>query len=237
MVASQTEPGRLHELELRLRLLRERIATAAAAAGRQPDDITLIAVTKTWPATDIRALHALGQRDIGENRAQELADKLEQLDGIADPTLRWHFIGQLQRNKAGFVGRHCCAVHTVDRGSLVGPLDRAAREADRELEIFLQLRLSDDPTRGGTTEDQIDRLAEQVAASENLRLAGVMAIPRLGAAPRPAFAQLRAVSERLRARYPSALGISAGMSADLEDAVIEGATHLRVGTGLMGSRA
>lgn len=235
MTASQPGARRV-ELEQRLLDLQQRIARAAAEAGRQPSEITLIAITKTWPASDIAALAALGVTDIGENRAQELESKLEQLERTL-PDLRWHFVGQLQRNKAGLVARHCAAVHTVDRAVLVAALSRAAQQAGRQLEIFVQLSLDGDPARGGVIEEGVGPLADEVAASADLRLAGLMAMPPLGAAARPAFARLREASERLRCTHPGAVALSAGMSADLEDAVIEGATHLRVGTGLMGSRA
>lgn len=225
------------ELSRRRTALLQRVASAAAAAGRRPEDLTIITVTKTFPASDIALLHELGVLDVGENRAQELASKLAALQELPPPSLRWHFIGQLQGNKAALVARECFALHTLDRGALVGPLDRAALRAGRRLEVFLQLSLDGDPRRGGIAEDEIASLADAVAACSGLRLAGLMAVPPLGAAPRPAFARLRAASDRLRVSHPDAVALSAGMSADLEDAVIEGATHLRVGTDLMGSRA
>ncbi len=185
-------------------------------------------------------LHELGVLEVAENRAQELASKIGELAvllaGSADP-LRWHFIGQLQGNKAALVGRECAALHTLDRVALVAPLDRAASRAGRLLDVFIQLSLDGDPRRGGIAEDRLLPLADAVAQCSALRLRGLMAVPPLGAAPRPAFARLRAVSARLQATHPDARALSAGMSADLEDAVMEGATHLRVGTDLMGSRA
>jgi pyridoxal phosphate enzyme (YggS family) len=215
------------------------VAAAAAAAGRQPQELTVISVTKTFPASDVALLHQLGVLDIGENRAQELASKIAALSGLlpAEPVIRWHFIGQLQKNKASLVGRECAALHTLDRAALVAPLDRTASRSGRTLDVFLQLSLDGDPRRGGIVEDEIGALADAVAACSGLRLAGLMAVPPLDAAPRAAFARLRGVSDRLRVTHPGATAISAGMSADLEDAVMEGATHLRVGTDLMGSRA
>jgi pyridoxal phosphate enzyme (YggS family) len=178
--------------------------------------------------------------DIGENRAQELAAKVSDMAslpaGTGDP-IRWHFIGQLQSNKAALIGRECAALHTLDRPSLIAPLQRGAERAGRVLDVFLQLSLDGDPQRGGIAEAGVPALADSVAQCGGLRLAGLMAVPPLGAAPRPAFARLRGVSERLRASHPEATALSAGMSADLEDAVMEGATHLRIGTDLMGSRA
>jgi pyridoxal phosphate enzyme (YggS family) len=235
--------SRQEELSRRWQQLSARVARAAAAAGRSPQELTVVAVTKTWPASDIADLHSLGVLDIGENRAQELASKLAALEkhdtiekvGLGD--IRWHFIGQLQRNKVGLIGRHCTALHTLDRTSLVAPLSRAATAADHPLDVFIQLSLDGDPQRGGVTEEGIDAIADAVAAAPRLRLVGLMAVPPLGAAARPAFARLRLVSERVQRSHPDAWALSAGMSGDLEDAVREGATHLRVGTDLLGSRA
>jgi PLP dependent protein len=235
------EPGprgaRRAELELRWEALASRVAAAAAAAGRRPSELTVIAVTKTWPASDVAALRELGVLDIGENYAQELASKIAELGREPGSTLRWHFIGQLQRNKAVLVGRHCTALHTLDRVSLIPPLCHAAAAAGRRVDVFLQLSLDGDPGRGGLPEEQLAPVADAVAGVAELRLAGLMAVPPLGAPPRPAFARLRAASERLRQAHPGATALSAGMSADLEEAVIEGATHLRVGTALLGPRA
>jgi pyridoxal phosphate enzyme (YggS family) len=225
------------ELSRRRTALVQRVAQAATAAGRRPEELTVITVTKTFPASDVALLHELGVLDIGENRAQELASKITELREIPEPPVRWHFIGQLQSNKASLVGRECFALHTLDRTALVAPLDRAARHAGRRVEVFLQLSLDGDPRRGGIVEGEIAPLADAVAACSGLRLAGLMAVPPLGAAARAAFARLHAVSDRLRVSHPGATALSAGMSADLEDAVIEGATHLRVGTDLMGPRA
>jgi PLP dependent protein len=233
--------ARRAELSRRRTALLQRVTAAAAAAGRRPQELTVITVTKTFPASDVALLVEMGVLDIGENRAQELASKVTALQGplrsSSPAPVRWHFIGQLQSNKASLVGRECFALHTLDRAALVAPLDRAAMRAGRMLDVFVQLSLDGDPRRGGIIEDEIGPLADAVAARSGLRLAGLMAVPPLGSAPRPAFARLRAVSERLRLTHPDAAALSAGMSADLEDAVIEGATHLRVGTDLMGSRA
>ena len=218
----------------------ERVAAAAAAAGRQPSELTVITVTKTFPASDVALLQELGVSDVGENRAQEMASKIIELaDHPSAPgaAIRWHFIGQRQSNKASLVARECAALHTLDHESLIARLANSAARAGRVLEVFLQLSLDGDPRRGGVVESAVLPLADAVAQCESLRLAGLMAVPPLGAPPRPAFALLRAVSDRLRRTHPGAAALSAGMSADLEDAVMEGATHLRVGTDLMGSRA
>ena len=228
--------GRTADLAQRWRELALRVAAAAEVAGRLPDELTVIAVTKTFPSSDVAALHSLGVVEVGENRAQELAVKLTELESLGEPALHWHFIGQLQRNKAAFVGRHATALHTLDRVNLVAPLARGTREAGRRLEVFLQLSLDGDPKRGGLAAEAIAAVADEVAVVPELRLRGLMAVPPLGAAARPAFARLRLASEELQRSHPEATAISAGMSGDLEDAVKEGATHLRVGTALLGSR-
>jgi pyridoxal phosphate enzyme (YggS family) len=229
--------ARRDELSRRRTALLARVARAADAAGRRPQELTVITVTKTFPASDVALLRDLGVLDVGENRAQELASKISELADVAAPPVRWHFIGQLQGNKAPLVARECAALHTLDRLALLAPLERAATRAGRVLDVFIQLSLDGDPRRGGISANEVFPLADAVGERSGLRLVGLMAVPPLGAAPRPAFARLRAVSERLQATHPAAGALSAGMSADLEDAVMEGATHLRVGTDLMGSRA
>ncbi len=238
-MADAAGPARLRELAARWEALQDRVAAAAQAANRSPAELTVIAVTKTWPYSDIAHLLTLGVLDIGENRAQELSSKLEQAAsaGARSASIRWHFIGQLQRNKAGLVGRSCTAVHTVDRPELIAPLSRAAAAVGRRLDVFLQLSLDGDPRRGGAAEAELAPLADLVTAADALTLRGLMAVPPLGQQARPAFARLRAARDRLCRLHPGASALSAGMSGDLEDAVMEGATHLRVGTGLMGSRA
>jgi hypothetical protein len=233
--------ARRDELNCRREVVMRRVEAAAVAAGRSASELTLITVTKTFPASDVALLHELGVLDIGENRAQELSSKIGELAESptppVDPPIRWHFIGQLQGNKAALVGRECTALHTLDRAELIPPLNRAAERAGRVLEVFIQLSLDGDPRRGGVVASGIAALADAVASCGALRLTGLMAVPPLGAAPRPAFARLHEASILLRAGHPQASSLSAGMSADLEDAVMEGATHLRVGTDLMGSRA
>jgi pyridoxal phosphate enzyme (YggS family) len=210
-----------------------RIADAARAAGRDPAELTRIVVTKFHPSSLVRELFELGVRDIGENRHQEAAAKAAVL---TDLDLAWHFVGQLQSNKARAVRRYASAVHSVDRPSLVEAL--AAREPDDGLlDCFIELNLTDDPGRGGVLPADADRLAEQVAATLGLRLRGVMAVAPLDAEPRAAFAGVRAVSDRIRSLVPDATAISAGMSDDFAEAIAEGATHLRIGTAITGKRS
>jgi pyridoxal phosphate enzyme (YggS family) len=221
-----------------LRAVRGRIDAAARAAGRDPSSVDLLAVSKTWPADAVRALAALGQADFGENRAQELLAKAADL---ADLPLRWHFIGQLQRNKAAAVARAGAVVHSVDRTALVAPLDRVGQETGRPVEVFVQVDLGgpegDLAARGGARPDDVPALADAVAEAPGLVLRGLMAVAPRDEEPAPAFARLAALAQRVRADHPDAVDLSAGMSGDLEAAVRSGATIVRVGTALFGKRA
>lgn len=206
------------------------IADAARAAGRDAAEITRIVVTKFHPASLVRELAALGVRDVGENRHQEAQAKAAE---TADLDLRWHFVGQLQSNKAKAVRRYAHAIHSIDRPSLV---DALRDEESPEIGGLLEVDLSGEPGRGGIDPADVDRLAERVLATPGVRLLGVMAVAPLGEEPRPAFARLRVLSDRVRALEPSATLISAGMSGDYADAILEGATHLRIGTAITGKR-
>ncbi|HSO89711.1 MAG TPA: YggS family pyridoxal phosphate-dependent enzyme [Arthrobacter sp.] len=231
---------RLQQLRERLAAVRQRIDSAVAAAGRQERPPRLIVVTKFHPADDVRRLAALGITDVGENRDQEAAEKAAALGGLG---LRWHFIGQLQSNKAKSVVKYAHAVHSVDRPQLAAALAKAmAAEQDRTgrapLDCFIQVSLDGDAGghRGGALPADVPALAEHLAGAEGLRLAGVMAVAPFGADPVPAFEKLAELSARLTAVHPGATGISAGMSQDLEQAVRFGATHLRVGSDILGPR-
>jgi pyridoxal phosphate enzyme (YggS family) len=212
------------------------IADAARTAGRDPGELTRIVVTKFHPASLVREFVALGVRDVGENRHQEAAAKAAELDGLG---IRWHFVGQLQRNKARAVRGYATSVHSVDRPALADALDRAgdAGTGPSRLDVFLELNLTDDPARGGIDPADVERLAEHVLALPSLRLRGVMAVASPGAEPRAEFARVRSASERLRAIAPDATAISAGMSGDFRAAILEGATHLRIGTAITGKRS
>ncbi len=221
------------DLATRLAEVDSRIADAARATGRDPAELTRIVVTKFQPASLVRELYELGVRDVGENRHQEAAAKAAEVTYL---DIAWHFVGQLQSNKARAVRRYAAAVHSVDRGSLVEAL--AAREpGDAVIDCFVELNLTDDPDRGGVPPADADRLAEQVVATAGLRLRGVMAVAPLDEEPRAAFARVRAVSDRIRAMVPEASAISAGMSDDFAEAIAEGATHLRIGTAITGKRS
>lgn len=204
---------------------------ACAAVGRSPDELTTIVVTKFHPPGLIRALYALGVRDVGENRHQEAQAKAAELDDLEG--LRWHFVGQLQSKKARQARRYAHAVHSLDRDSVV---DALSDDSGSVVDGFVQVNLTDDPGRGGVAERDVETLAEKVLSTPGLRLRGVMAVAPLDEEARPAFARLRAVSERVRSLEATADAISAGMSPDFAEAVAEGATHLRIGTAITGSR-
>jgi PLP dependent protein len=220
--------------------VRARIADATRQAGRDPRDVTLIAVTKTRPARDVADLARLGVLDVGESKDQEARAKIVELTQLMHPPLplRWHLVGRLQTNKARSAVAYAHAVHSVDRPKLARALADAARAAQRldPLDVFVQVSLDGDPERGGVARDGVPALAELVAVEPQLRLRGVMAVAPIGADPDAAFAELAAISQRLRVDHPAAMSISAGMSGDLEAAVRNGATHLRVGTALLGRR-
>ena len=217
-------------LAARLAAVHQGIAEACATAGRNPSEITLIVVTKFHPVSTMRELYALGVRDFGENRHQEAEGKAEQL---RDLQKKLHFIGQLQSNKAAAVRRYADVVHSVDRGSLVTALGKASEEP---LACFLQLNLTDDPSRGGVAPAQLRQLAELAAATPSLSVQGVMAVAPLDVEPRQAFVRVREASELLTSIIPAASFISAGMSHDYAEAIAEGATHLRIGTAITGER-
>jgi PLP dependent protein len=243
--SSEPDPsaGRRSELEKNLAKVRSRIDAACAAAGRDPGEITLIAITKTRPPADVLLLHELGVTDFGENKDQEAAPKAAAcaaaMAGAAGiQPVRWHFVGQLQTNKASSVASYADVVHSVDRVRLVRALGVAARKAGRELTCLVQVDLDTpaDPERGGVPPGRVREVAEAIEAEPGLVLGGVMAIAPLGADPAAAFAPLRSCSHLVRAIRPGAAIISAGMSGDLEAAIGNGATHVRIGTALLGAR-
>ena len=205
------------------------IAEACRTAGRSVDDITTVVVTKFHPASVIEQLAALGVTDVGENRHQDAAPKAAALAALP---LTWHFVGQLQSNKARAVTEYARVIHSVDRSSLVSALAKI----DRPIDVFLEVNLTDDPGRGGVAQGEVLRLAESVLAVPTLRLLGVMAVAPLDEPARAAFGRLRAISDEVRGLAPHAAEISAGMSGDYAEAIAEGATHLRIGTAITGKR-
>ncbi|GAA5152187.1 YggS family pyridoxal phosphate-dependent enzyme [Microbacterium pseudoresistens] len=221
------------DLAARLAAIDERIAAAAQHAGRSADAITRIVVTKFHPASLVRDLHALGVRDVGENRQQELSAKTQELTELAE--MRWHFIGQAQTKKAAAIRRAATAVHSIDRERIADALDRVAVDDD-VLDVLLQVNLTDDPGRGGVAPDGLEHLAEHVLECETLALRGIMAVAPLNADPAESFARLHGLAERLRTVAPEARWISAGMTGDFAEAIAAGATHLRIGSAITGPR-
>ncbi len=238
-----TDPRR-DELAHRLAAVRRRVDNACRQAHRSPDEVTLVVVTKFFPASDALRLAELGVTDVGENRDQEARAKYADVKTRV-PRLTLHFIGQLQSNKSRSVATYADVVHTVDRPKLVGALDRAADAAGRALRVLVQVSL-DDPSvppasrpelhRGGIDLADARGLADLVGEAAHLDLGGVMAVAPLDEDPDAAFARLAEVAHGIRADHPGATWISAGMSGDLEAAIRHGATHLRVGTAILGSR-
>lgn len=233
---------RSKELAENLGRVEERIASACSAAGRSRDEVTLIVVTKTYPASDVRVLHGLGVRQVAENRDQDAAPKAAD---CSDLSLTWHFVGQLQTNKVRSVTRYADVVQSIDRLKLVSALSAAvAGERESELGCLIQVALDagngERGERGGVAPEGVGALADAVAAAPGLRLDGLMTVAPL-AGPyagrqRAAFERLMEISSRLRTDHPAANMVSAGMSSDLEDAVAAGATHVRVGTAVLGVR-
>jgi PLP dependent protein len=230
------EPGRRAEVAARLTAVRDRIAAACRAAGRDSDEVTLIAVTKTRPVSDVRLLYQLGVPDIGENKDQEAAPKAAEAVALGlDVT--WHFVGQLQTNKAASVVSYAQVIHSVDRLRLAVVLGSRARAAGRTVTCLVQVSLDGDPERGGAVGQQVMAVADAVAAEDGLLLGGVMAVAPLGMPAGAAFGKLRGMADEVRSAHPGAVMISAGMSDDLEPAIEAGATHVRVGTALLGGRS
>jgi pyridoxal phosphate enzyme (YggS family) len=225
------EVTRREELARSLAELEERLSAACAAAGRARSDVRLVAVTKTWPASDVALLRELGVLDVGENRDAEARAKAAQVPGV-----RWHFVGAVQSNKARSVATYADVVHSLDRPALLEALSAGAARAGRTVDVLLQVSLDGDPARGGAAPADVPALADGAAAAGGLRLRGLMAVAPRAGDPAAAFAVLADVAARLRGDHPQAADISAGMSLDLEQAVAAGSTIVRVGTALLGRR-
>ena len=227
--------SRRDEIEAGLDSVHQRIAGACADAGRAPEDIRLVVVTKFFPASDVRILAELGVTDVGENRHQEAEAKAVE---CADLDLRWHFIGGLQSNKAAAVASYAAVVESVDRRKVVGPLSRGAHQRPHPVDILLQVSL-DPPEREGRSGSDPADLADLAAAVDGagmLTLRGLMAVAPLDEDPAAAFGRLAEIRTAFLTHHPSATWLSAGMSADLEHAIRAGATHVRVGSAVLGSR-
>ncbi|MFD7546636.1 YggS family pyridoxal phosphate-dependent enzyme [Streptomyces sp. NPDC059578] len=229
------------QLAANLAKVEERLAAACVASGRDRADVTLVVVTKTYPASDVRLLWELGVRQVAENRDQDAAPKAA---ACADLPLTWHFVGQLQTNKVRSVLGYASEVQSVDRARLVTALSgeavRAGREVGCLVQVALDARESARGERGGVGPDGIGELAALIAGAEGLRLDGLMTVAPLtgpyAGRQREAFGRLMDLSTALRAEHPTANMVSAGMSGDLEEAVAAGATHVRVGSAVLGVR-
>lgn len=224
-------------IEAGLERVRARIAAACAEAGRAPEEVTLTVVTKYFPESDVRLLAELGVRDVGENKHQEAEAKAAR---CADLGLRWHFVGNLQSKKAVAVARYADVVESVDRPKLLRGLSRGAAERGRELDCLVQVNLDPDAGagsgRGGAAPTDVVALAESLVGTDHLCLRGVMAVAPPGEDPRGAFERLARLADEVRRVEPAATWVSAGMSGDLEDAVTTGATHVRIGSAVLGPR-
>jgi len=227
--------GRRDDLEASLAAVHGRIDQACADSGRSGADITLVVVTKFFPASDVRLLADLGVGAVGENRHQEAVEKAAE---CGDLGLDWHFIGALQSNKAAAVAGYSAVVQSVDRAKLVGGLSRGAIEHGKELDCLVQVSLDppDANGRSGAAIEDVSALVERILGAEGLRLRGVMGVAPLDGDAREAFARLGETASVVRRMAPGATWISAGMSGDLEQAIHEGATHLRIGSAVLGPR-
>ncbi len=227
--------SRRAQLADNLAAVHQRIEDACVQAHREPGDVVLVVVTKFFPDSDVRLLAELGVTDVGENRHQEASAKAA---ACANLDLRWHFIGSIQSNKAAAIAGYSDVVESVDRRKLVAPLDRGASEGGRRLDCLVQVSLDPPgtPHRGGAHPDEVPAIAEAVTEAGALRLRGVMAVAPLGEPPLPAFERLAVIAEDLRRDHPDATLVSAGMSGDLEEAIRCGATHVRVGSAVLGPR-
>jgi hypothetical protein len=226
------------DLAGRLAAVSARIDSKLRTIGRARDEITLIVVTKNHPVDLPLELYGLGCRDLGENRDQEAGPKASELRALLgdQPKPTWHFVGQLQSNKAKRVAEYADVVHSVDRFSLLQALISASEERANPLNVFLQVNLTDDPNRGGVQPEAIETFAESVLSANGLRLLGVMAVASLEGQEERDFDLIQTLSKRLQRMSGDAKYISAGMSGDFELALEYGATHLRIGTAITGNR-
>ncbi|MEV4555943.1 YggS family pyridoxal phosphate-dependent enzyme [Kitasatospora sp. NPDC049285] len=240
---TEAQRARYEQLGASLDVVERRIADACAAAGRPREEVTLIVVTKTYPAEDTALLAGLGVTDVAENRDQDAAPKAER---CVELPLSWHFVGQLQTNKARSVVRYSDVVHSVDRDRLVDSLAAAVRAAERPplgclVQVALDKESGEGEHRAGVAPADVAALADRIADTPGLRLDGVMTVaPLVGPLaddPARAFARLAEIASAVRAAHPTATMVSAGMSGDLEQAIAAGATHVRVGTAVLGVRS
>ena len=223
-------------LAARYQSVLDRISQSAQSAQRDASDLTLVVITKNHPASMVLELIELGARDFGENRDQEAAPKSADIALANSTAINWHFVGQLQTNKVKSVLSYATAIHSLDRQSLLDSLAKNWFEKSEPLDVFVQLNLTDDPGRGGIEPNNLEAFATNVLAHQNLNLMGVMGVAALDRAPEVDFETIRGASEKLQRLAPSAKFMSMGMSGDFETAIAYGATHLRIGSEIMGNR-
>lgn len=241
-VVTRGETRESNGVAQRLSEVRERIADAARAAGRAPGSVTLVAVSKFFGAPHVLTAMRAGQVDFGESRAQELSAKAEAVrvspihDGRGAKDVRWHFVGRLQRNKVAQVVGLACMVHSVDRLELAEALAARASSAGLLQRVLVQVNVGEDAAKAGVPVERAADLVARVRELPGLACEGLMTVPALGPDPRPAFAGLRRLRDQLRARFPEVGHLSMGMSSDIEAAVAEGATLVRVGQAVFGPR-
>jgi len=227
-----SELDRKEELSRTLADVHARIQEATARASRKSDEVTLIAVTKTYPISDVEILHELGVTHFGENRSAEGLEK------SALVSAHWHFQGQIQSNKIAAISSWAHTVHSLDDLSHVAKFDRAVGEIpDKRLDIFIQISLDGDASRAGVRGDDLLALAHSISSTKNLDLVGLMVVPPVQAEPEKAFSEVAKIAQRFRNTFPTAQSLSAGMSGDYEIAIAHGATHIRVGSQILGPRA
>ena len=224
------------ELGQRYQAIVEKIATAAASANRDPDEITLVVVSKNHPHQLVLDLIELGARDFGENRDQEANPKSKQIALETNQAFNWHFIGQLQTNKVKSVLEYASFLHSLDRNSLLEELIKRTTERAVPLKVFVQVNMTEDPERGGVNPGDLMTFAERVLSSLGLELVGLMGVGGLDVAPEREFERLAQLSGQLQQLAPRADRLSMGMSGDFETAIAYGATHLRIGTAITGNR-
>lgn len=237
------EDDRRERLRAALDAVRSRIDAACVSAGRDPAEVRLLAVTKTFPAADVALLVDLGLREFAENRDQEAAGKVGELAELRpDTRVRWHMVGRLQRNKARSVARWADEVQSVDSVRLADALAKAtgaardAGERTEPLDVLAQVSLDEDPTRGGCPIGELPALLDQLTQSGDLRVRGLMAVAPLWADRSSPYARIESILHGLRSDHPGLVELSAGMSGDLEQAIAHGSTCVRVGTALLGDR-
>jgi len=227
--------NRLSEIQGNLEVIQSRIKNACSAAGRDVSEITLIAVTKTYPASDVDLLNQLGIENVGENRDQEASSKKSEVKS----EFIWHFIGQLQSNKAKSVVNYADLIHSVDRWSLAKEIQKSARGINKVQPVLIQVDLDQsgpDPTRGGIWPAELNELVAAINQASHLELKGLMSVAPLGEKAELAFARLKDIRVGFLKENPGAQILSAGMSDDLKAAILYGATHLRIGSALLGER-